>query len=68
MTYGVGLPPPVGAGEPASGRGDNHTNNVTQKARTLLREDADPAFCDAYFPGSCMLRQHPAGRRACCFD
>ena len=43
-------------------RGDNHANNITQKARTLLTEDADPAFCDAYFPGSCMLRQHPAGR------
>ena len=38
-------------------RGDNHANNITQKARTLLTEDADDAFCidrDACF-GSCML-------------
>ncbi len=41
--YGVGLPPPVGADikpASASGAGDNHTNNLTQKARTLLTEDA----------------------------
>ena len=25
---------------------------ITQQARTLLTEDADPAFCDDYFPGS----------------
>ena len=38
-------------------RGANHANNITQKARTLLTEDADDAFCidrDACF-GSCML-------------
>ena len=37
-------------------RGDNHANNITQKARTLRTEDADDAFWidrDACF-GSCM--------------
>jgi hypothetical protein len=38
----VSLPPPVGAGiEPRILRGDNHANSITQKARTLGRENAN---------------------------
>ena len=30
-------------------RGDNHANNIAQKARTLLTEDADPEADKNYF-------------------
>ena len=30
-------------------RGDNQANNIAQRARTLLTEDADPAFCAPAF-------------------
>jgi hypothetical protein len=40
--FRVSLPPPVGAGiEPRILRGDNHANSITQKARTLGRENAN---------------------------
>ena len=44
--------PPVGGVR----RGDDRANNLTQNAHTLLREDADPAFCtdrDACFSHRC---------------
>ena len=56
VTYGVGIPLLLAQASRVR-RGDNHANNITQKARTLLTEDADAAFCidrDACF-GSCML-------------
>ena len=58
VTYGGGYPLLLAQASRVR-RGDNHANNITQKARTLLTEDADDAFCidrDACF-GSCMLRQ-----------
>ena len=47
--YGVGLPPSCWRRHIRVRRGDNHANNIAQKARTLLTEAAGPTFCDAYF-------------------
>ena len=44
--YGVGTPSCWRWHRARVRRGDNHANNITQKARTLLTEDADAAFLE----------------------
>jgi len=56
--YGLrgGPPPPVGARiAPASG--DNHGNNITQPARTLLPEDAADALLRSRWSRRCAARR-----------
>ena len=61
----MGLPPSCWSSHRASSAGDNHANNVTQKARGFLTPRSSAAIIERTTAPPCATLSRPRGRLAC---